>query len=132
MLWLLDEYWSYTLWSLGMVIVFEASTVFQRTRTQKMLGGMAPKGNPIFVHRSGRWAQISTKDLLPGDLISLSFSRTKVLQQPAVDASSNSAAAKPKAGDPQVSFVWDGSIPCDCLILKGSAVVNEASLTGTR
>ena len=39
LLWLLDEYWTYTMWTLVMVVVFEASTVFQRTRTQKMLGG---------------------------------------------------------------------------------------------
>ena len=38
LLWLLDEYWSYTMWSLVSVIVFETTTVFQRTRTQKMLG----------------------------------------------------------------------------------------------
>jgi magnesium-transporting ATPase (P-type) len=81
------------------------------------------------VYRCGRWSQISTKDLLPGDLISLSFSRTQVVQQSSAGPGA-AAAARPKAGDPQVSFVWDGSIPCDCLILKGSAVVNEASLTG--
>ena len=38
LLWLLDEYWSYTAWSLVSVIIFETTTVFQRTRTQKMLG----------------------------------------------------------------------------------------------
>lgn len=126
MLWLLDEYWTYTIWTLVMVVVFEASTVFQRTRTQKMLGGMAPKGNPIFAYRAGKWQQISTKELLPGDLISMSFHRTEVL------SSGDSTAGKQKksVGDAQVTFVWDGSIPCDCLILKGSAVVNEASLTG--
>ena len=38
LLWLLDEYWSYTMWSLVSVVIFETTTVFQRTRTQKMLG----------------------------------------------------------------------------------------------
>ena len=38
LLWLLDEYWSYTAWSLVSVVIFETTTVFQRTRTQKMLG----------------------------------------------------------------------------------------------
>jgi manganese-transporting P-type ATPase len=38
LLWLLDEYWSYTAWSLVSVVVFETTTVFQRTRTQKVLG----------------------------------------------------------------------------------------------
>ncbi len=39
LLWLLDEYWSYTLWSLASVVIFESTSVFQRTRTQAMLGG---------------------------------------------------------------------------------------------
>lgn len=38
LLWLLDEYWTYTAWSLVSVVIFETTTVFQRTRTQKMLG----------------------------------------------------------------------------------------------
>jgi cation-transporting ATPase 13A1 len=38
LLWLLDEYWSYTLFTLASVIIFEATTVFQRSRTQQMLG----------------------------------------------------------------------------------------------
>ena len=39
LLWLLDEYWSYTVWSLVSVVLFEGTSVFQRTRTQAMLGG---------------------------------------------------------------------------------------------
>jgi hypothetical protein len=31
--------------------MYEATTVFQRTRTQKMLGGMAPTASPIYVFR---------------------------------------------------------------------------------
>lgn len=41
LLWLLDEYWTYTAWSLVSVVIFETTTVFQRTRTQKMLGTYA-------------------------------------------------------------------------------------------
>lgn len=51
LLWLLDEYWSYTLFTLFSVVMYEATTVFQRTRTQKMLGGMAPTASPIYVYR---------------------------------------------------------------------------------
>ena len=88
--------------------------------------GMAPKGNPIYAYRCKKWQQISTKELLPGDVISMSFNRTEVVS----GNDKSEAQSKKKAGDAQVSFVWDGNIPCDCLILKGSAVVNEASLTG--
>jgi len=31
--------------------MYEATTVFQRTRTQKMLGGMAAAASPIYVYR---------------------------------------------------------------------------------
>jgi hypothetical protein len=51
LLWLLDEYWTYTLFTLFSVVMYEATTVFQRTRTQKMLGGMAPTASPIYVFR---------------------------------------------------------------------------------
>jgi len=51
LLWLLDEYWTYTLWTLVSVVVFEAVTVFQRTKTQTMLGGMAPKPSSVYVYR---------------------------------------------------------------------------------
>jgi cation-transporting ATPase 13A1 len=51
LLWLLDEYWTYTLFTLFSVVMYEATTVFQRTRTQKMLGGMAPTASPIYVYR---------------------------------------------------------------------------------
>lgn len=53
LLWLLDEYWSYTLFTLFSVVAYEATTVFQRTRTQKMLGGMAAAASPIYVYRYG-------------------------------------------------------------------------------
>lgn len=51
LLWLLDEYWSYTLFTLFSVVAYEATTVFQRTRTQKMLGGMAAAASPIYAYR---------------------------------------------------------------------------------
>eukprot|EP00595_Chromulina_sp_UTEXLB2642_P002743 CAMPEP_0196764326 /NCGR_PEP_ID=MMETSP1095-20130614/5890_1 /TAXON_ID=96789 ORGANISM="Chromulina nebulosa, Strain UTEXLB2642" /NCGR_SAMPLE_ID=MMETSP1095 /ASSEMBLY_ACC=CAM_ASM_000446 /LENGTH=970 /DNA_ID=CAMNT_0042119611 /DNA_START=388 /DNA_END=3297 /DNA_ORIENTATION=+ len=56
----------------------------------------------IYVYRFHQWTLISTKDLLPNDIISL-----------AINKNDKSAV-----------------IPVDCLILKGSAIVNEASLTG--
>jgi magnesium-transporting ATPase (P-type) len=36
---------------------------------------MAPKPSPIYAFRSGKWAIITTKDLLPGDLISISYKK---------------------------------------------------------
>lgn len=145
-LWLLDEYWTYTLFSLFSVVMYEATTVFQRTRTQQMLGGMAPKPSPIYAYRCGRWSMITTKDLLPGDIISLAFKKrasapSVVPATPATPAATPVASgtvATPAAADTTVSepenkssvTSMDEMVPCDCLLLRGSAVVNEASLTG--
>ena len=49
------------MWTLVSVVIFEATTVFQRSRTQKMLGGMAPMPSPIYVYRCGIWTVVTTK-----------------------------------------------------------------------
>ena len=38
-------------------------------------GGMAPPPTPIYAFRQKKWTLITTKDLLPGDLISLAFKK---------------------------------------------------------
>lgn len=132
LLWLLDEYWSYTLWTLLSVVVFEATTVFHRTRTQKMLGGMAAKPSPIFVLRAGQWVLQTTKDLLPGDIISLGYKKSN--RKPEDPGTVQQKNAQGDAVVPQekqyFATSFDDTVPCDCLLLRGSAVVNEASLTG--
>jgi len=59
------------------------------------------KTGRIYAFRNNIWEDHSTEDLVPGDIVS-------VKRQPEGET----------------------TIPCDCLILQGSAVVNEASLTG--
>jgi cation-transporting ATPase 13A1 len=110
-LWLLDEYWTYTMWNIVTVIMLESSTVWQRSRTQSMLGGMAPAPTVVHVFRCGRWDTVISHDILPGDIISISPKRSA-----AVGPAPNNSA--------------EDIIPCDCLLLRGSAVINEASLTG--
>jgi cation-transporting ATPase 13A1 len=135
LLWLLDEYWTYTLWTLLSVVIFEGTTVFQRTKTQKMLGGMAAAPTPIYVYRCKIWIMVTSKDLLPGDLVSLSFKRRSP-GTPIVNPTANPTGAvvetKPnEAPTPSISVTSrDEVIPCDCLLLRGDAVVNESSLTG--
>jgi cation-transporting ATPase 13A1 len=137
MLWLLDEYWTYTLWSLVSVVIFEATTVFQRTRTQKMLGGMTPPPAPIYVFRQSKWTLLSTKELLPGDLISVAYKRatnTKaVTSTTTADGAAPAPAPAPAAADAAAkkqTTTTDAAVPCDCLLLRGACVVNESSLTG--
>jgi len=108
-LWLMDEYWQYTIFNLFTIVMMEAMTAFQRFRTLKTLKGLAPKPYELPVYRESKWVKLKTTELLPGDLISL-------------------ASLSHQAGEQQSRGT--DAIPCDCLILDGNAVVNEATLTG--
>ncbi|KAJ5041952.1 hypothetical protein J3E74DRAFT_426894 [Bipolaris maydis] len=89
-LWMLDEYWYYSIFTLFMLVVFE-STVFR---------GMSIKPYEILVYRQKQWQEIMSDKLLPGDVVSVG--RTKE----------------------------DSGVACDMLLLEGSAIVNEAMLSG--
>ena len=102
LLWLLDEYWKYALFSAASLMMFEATTAFSKIKNVRTLRGMGRAPTRIAVLRDGRWEDRSSEELAPGDIVSVVRER----------------------GGGEVS------IPCDCLILRGSAVVNEASLTG--
>ena len=118
---------------------------------------MSPKPSPIYVYRCSTWRVVTTKDLLPGDIISLSYKkqqRSKINKTitAAVPSSSSATSATSTTTNTVTSSatksttadaVTEGNdkkgrsltsldeiIPCDCLLLKGKAVVNEASLTG--
>lgn len=100
-LWLLDEYWKYSLMTLVMMLVFEATVVFGRLRSLQELRGMRNPSQTVLAFRNKKWAPISSLELLPGDIISIGRGK-------------------------HASHV----VPCDLLILSGAAVVNEAMLTG--
>jgi cation-transporting ATPase 13A1 len=99
-LWLLDEYWYYSLFTLFMLVAFESTVVWQRQRTLTEFRGMSIKPYSIWVHRAGAWAEIQSDKLLPGDLVSVT--RTKE----------------------------DSGVACDMVLVEGTAIVNEAMLSG--
>ncbi|RMX78290.1 hypothetical protein D0869_09206 [Hortaea werneckii] len=99
-LWMLDEYWYYSLFTLFMLVVFESTVVWQRQRTLKEFRGMSIKPYDVYVYREGKWTEIQSDALLPGDLVSVG--RTKE----------------------------DSGVACDMLLVEGSAIVNEAMLSG--
>ena len=99
-LWLLDEYWYYSLFTLFMLVAFESTVVWQRQRTLNEFRAMSIKPYDIWVHRGKKWEQITSDKLLPGDLASVS--RTKE----------------------------DSGAACDMLLVEGTAIVNEAMLSG--
>lgn len=99
-LWLLDDYWYYSLFTLVMLVGFESTVVWQRQRTLNEFRGMSIKPYDIWVYRQNRWEQITSDKLLPGDLVSVA--RTKE----------------------------DSGVACDMLLVEGTAIVNEAMLSG--
>ncbi|KND87100.1 Manganese-transporting ATPase 1 [Tolypocladium ophioglossoides CBS 100239] len=99
-LWLLDDYWYYSLFTLFMLVAFESTVVWQRQRTLNEFRGMSIKPYDIWVFRLGKWTEIQTDTLLAGDLVSVG--RTKE----------------------------DSGVACDMILVEGAAIVNEAMLSG--
>ncbi|KAI1488546.1 cation pump, Ca2+ pump [Biscogniauxia mediterranea] len=99
-LWMLDEYWYYSLFTLFMLVAFESTVVWQRQRTLNEFRGMSIKPYDVWVYRLGKWTEIQSDQLLPGDLVSVG--RTKE----------------------------DSGVACDMLLVEGTAIVNEAMLSG--
>ena len=99
-LWLLDDYWYYSLFTLVMLVGFESTVVWQRQRTLNEFRGMSIQPYDIWVYREENWEQITSDKLLPGDLVSVG--RTKE----------------------------DSGVACDMLLVEGTAIVNEAMLSG--
>jgi cation-transporting ATPase 13A1 len=99
-LWLLDEYWYYSLFTLFMLVMFESTVVWQRQRTLNEFRGMNIKPYDLWVYRQEAWEEIQSDKLLPGDLVSVG--RTKD----------------------------DSAVACDMLLVEGTAIVNEAMLSG--
>ena len=99
-LWMLDEYWYYSLFTLFMLVMFESTVVWQRQRTLTEFRGMGVKPYDIWVFRENKWEETQSDKLLPGDLVSVG--RTKE----------------------------DSGVACDMVLVEGSAIVNEAMLSG--
>ncbi|EDN03268.1 cation-transporting ATPase 4 [Histoplasma mississippiense (nom. inval.)] len=99
-LWLLDEYWYYSLFTLLMLVTFESTVVWQRQRTLNEFRGMSIKPYEVWVYRKNAWTEIKSDKLLPGDVLSVNRTRE------------------------------DSGVACDILMIEGSVIVNEAMLSG--
>jgi cation-transporting ATPase 13A1 len=99
-LWFMDELWYYSLFTLFMLVAFESTVVWQRQRTMSEFRGMGIQPYGIKVYRNGKWSEVQTDELLPGDLVSVVRSKE------------------------------DSGLPCDLVLINGSAILNEAMLSG--
>jgi len=71
LLWLMDDYWYYSLFTLVMLIVLECQAVQRRLGDVAELRAMRIPPRPFWVFRENAWRVITSDQLLPGDLIAL-------------------------------------------------------------
>ena len=90
------------MFTLFMILAFEGTTAFSRQKNMTMLRGMSNKGFGMKAYRNGAWVNVESSALLPGDVISL---------------------RRVPGAEPTI-------VPADCVLLRGTAVVNESNLTG--
>lgn len=160
LLWAADDSPLLSLQQILFVLVFESTSVFQRLKTMNTLNSMGTKSYNVNVFRHGSWVMMDTVDLLPGDLVELTARAPPVVAQKASkeetrlapsgdtltkkqfvelyggekewDAASLPDGAADKAAKEKAAAeaaAWD-IVPCDCVIVRGDAIVSEASLTG--
>ena len=110
LLWSMDEYWYYALFTLVMLCLFECTVALQRLKSLDRLREALRPPYYLLAFREERWTPVVSNSLVAGDIVSIT---TRHLRG--------------------IGGVHDDShhhIPCDLLMIRGSAVVNEAMLTG--
>jgi hypothetical protein len=58
-LWMLDEYWHYAVFTLLMLIFFECTVSMTRVNNAKQLEKMEPVPQPVIIWREGKWVQMN-------------------------------------------------------------------------
>lgn len=71
LLWSLDDYWYYALFTLVMLVLFEAMLCVQRQQSLKMLRSMRREPSLVHALRAGRWRVVSSEAVTPGEVVSL-------------------------------------------------------------
>ena len=116
LLWCLDEYWYYSVFTLFMLVSFECTLVQQQLKNMQLIRQMGNKPFKIMVYRMRKWIKINSDELLPGDICSVS--RNIGLN--------NETNSKDSLNQNNQGF----ALPCDMILLRGQCIINESMLTG--
>ncbi len=136
MLWCLDEYWIYAIYTLISLLLFESVQAYTRWKGVKRLRDDVSGAdiedvkqkkktmtkNMVECFRVGKWITVPTNQLVVGDIISVVSPSIHMKQQ----QQRHIVHSRSAHDHEQRGFI----IPADLLLLKGRAVVNEAMLTG--
>ena len=124
LLWSLDEYWYYAMFTFFALLMFESTVAYSRLKSLERLRSYTVHSQrQIWVHRpmypplgKNGWIQISVSEIVPGDVVSLKRITLR---------SSNRNASYHAQQQHHLN-----QIPADILILNGDAVVDESQITG--
>eukprot|EP00903_Cladosiphon_okamuranus_P019215 g17669.t1 len=133
-LWMLEQYWTKALVSIGNIVGVEAMFVVDSERRRKQLD-MRNANEPVKkvrAWRGGEWIAIPVSGMLPGDVVSLKSGVGSAGGDPRGvedDDKGDQGAGDEEIKAEAAAFVV-GELPADMLLLRGTAVVDESSLTG--
>jgi manganese-transporting P-type ATPase len=125
LLWSLDEYWYYAMFTLFALLLFESTVAYNRLKSLERLRShtihtptLIWAYRPTYPPGINGWVQISVVELVPGDVVSCKHVNLVVPRRRHHE--SNLPHKQQQLN----------RIPADILILSGDAVVDESLLTG--
>ncbi|EUD65340.1 hypothetical protein C922_04283 [Plasmodium inui San Antonio 1] len=102
LLWMLDSYWYFGLFSIFILVMLEGQLINKRIREFNLINSMKVPPQNLYVYRNLQWKIIKSNMLLPGDIYILSNETSS----------------------------GDNVCTCETLLLEGVCITDESILTG--